>query len=89
MSGLRITLGNRRPRLVGKLRYLCRADKCGKDQETILKLKNAANTILLHITSLGLDNKPEQWENLAVYRRGAHLVKELTGETWGGERAVD
>ncbi|MGH7175305.1 MAG: hypothetical protein ACREGR_03035 [Minisyncoccia bacterium] len=78
---IRIT-GNKTPKLVGKLRFLCRKDMF-PDRER--DLKNAANTIMLYIESLGYHNRPDYWPGMTAYQDGARLVKELTGEDWRGE----
>jgi hypothetical protein len=76
---------NRPPKIVGKLRYLCRKDKCGSNEDTVFRLKKAAHELLFTITALGLENNPARWPTLWAYYDAADLIFELTEEKWPGE----
>lgn len=66
------------PKIVGKLRYLCRSHPDRK-----LELVTAANRLLLSVNSL--NTPPALWPYSPYYRQAAALIYRVTGEHWRGE----
>ena len=66
------------PKIVGKLRYMCRTHPERKTQ-----LVTAANRLLRDVNSINA--KSAQWPHMASYRAAVQVIYQVSGEQWRGE----